>query len=80
VRKSGRITLGAGDRFMVAPELAYQYVLARVDLAQKQVRIFHDEQEVKTYDFCADTVGLWAMDDQQEIPVDDEVVKVLVDM
>jgi hypothetical protein len=33
VRKSGRITLGAGDRFMVDPELAYTYVLARADLA-----------------------------------------------
>jgi len=77
VRKSGRITLGAGDRFMVDPDLAYQYVLARVDLAQKLVRIIHDEKEVKVYDFSADTVGRWAMDEQQETPVEDEIVKVL---
>lgn len=80
VRKSGRITLGAGDRFMVDPDLAYQYVLARVDLAQKLVRITHDEQEIKTYDFSADTVGLWAMDEQQGIPVDNKIVKVLVEV
>jgi IS30 family transposase len=80
VRKSGRITLGAGDRFMVDPDLAYQYVLARVDLEQKRVRITHDEQEVKAYDFSADTIGQWAMDEQQGIPVDDEIVKVLVEV
>jgi len=80
VRKSGRITLGAGDRFMVDPNLAYQYVLARVDLAQKLVRIIHEEQEVKVYDFSADTVGQWAVEEQLEIPADDEIGKVLIEM
>jgi putative transposase len=76
VRKSGRITLGAGDRFMVDPELAYQYVLARVDLAQKVVRISHDDQVVKTYDFSPETVGAWAEDASQEQELaHDEVVK-----
>lgn len=80
VRKSGRITLGAGDRFMVDPELAYQYVLARIDLAHELVRITHDDQEVKVYDFSAETVGHWAVEEQEAIPVDDEVVKVLVEV
>lgn len=80
VRKSGRITLGAGDRFIVNPDLAYQYVLARVDLAQKLVRITHEEQEVRVYDFSLDTVGQWALDEQLEIPVDDEIVKVLIEV
>jgi len=80
VRKSGRITLGASDRFMVDPDLVYQYVLARVDLTQKLVRISHNEQETQVYDFSADTVGQWAMGEQQEIPVDDEIVKVLVEV
>ena len=80
VRKSGRISLGANDRFMVDPDLAYQYVLARVDLRQKLVRITHDEQEIKVYDFSADTIGQWAMDEQKEIPVEDEIVKVLVEV
>lgn len=65
VRKSGRITLGAGDRFMVDPELAYQYVLARVDLANKLVRITHDDNEIRVYDFSTDTVSQWANDDPQ---------------
>lgn len=64
VRKSGRITLGAGDRFMVDPELAHQYVLARVDLAKKVVTILHNDQEIRTYDFSPDTVGAWANDNQ----------------
>jgi hypothetical protein len=80
VRKSGRITLGAGGRFMVDPDLAYQYVLARVDLAQKLVRITHDEQELSVYDFSPDTVGQWAVDEQEEMPIDDEIVKVLIDV
>jgi IS30 family transposase len=78
VRKSGRITLGAGDRFMVDPELAYQYVLARVDLAEKIVRISHNDQVLKTYDFSPETVGAWAQDAHQEQElVDDEIVKEL---
>ena len=80
VRKSGRITLGASDRLMVDPDLANQYVLARVDLVQKLVRITHDEQEVKVYNFSADTIGQWAMDEQKENPVDNEIVKVLVEV
>ncbi len=81
VRKSGRITLGTGDRFMVDPELAYQYVLARVDLAEKVVRISHNGEVLKTYDFSPETVGAWAEDAQQDqMPVDDEVVKELCDV
>lgn len=80
VRKSGRITLGASDRFIVDPDLAYQYVLARVDLRQKLVRITNDEQEIKVYDFSADTIGQWAMDEQKEIPIEDEIVNVLVEV
>jgi hypothetical protein len=80
VRKSGRITLGAGDRFMVDPELAYQYVLARVDLAQKLVCVTHDQQEIKTYDFSADTVGQWALDDSQEMLSDDETGNVPINV
>ena len=77
VRKSGRITLGAGDRFMVDPNLTYQYGLARVDLAKQVVRILLNDQLLKTYDFSPDTVGAWAGDnDQEQNPVDDEVLKV----
>ena len=67
VRKSGRITLGAGDRFMVDPELVYTYVLARVDLAQKKVVISQNDTLIKTYDYSPDTVGIWANDEQDEM-------------
>jgi hypothetical protein len=70
IRKSGRITLGAKDRFMVDPDLAYTYVLARIDLADKIVVISQDDKPLKTYDFSADTVGAWAADDDD----DDELV------
>ncbi len=67
VRKSGRITLGAGDRFMVDPELVYTYVLARVDLAQKKVLISQNDTLIKTYDYSPDTVGIWANDEQDKM-------------
>ena len=80
VRKSGRITLGAGDRFMVDPDLAYQYVLARVDLNQSLVRITHDEKEIRTYDFSTDTIGQWALDNPCSDVAEDEIVNVPVYM
>lgn len=60
VRRSGRITLGAHDRFMVHPDLAHNYVLARVDVAEQQVAISHDGELIVTYDFSPDTVRAWA--------------------
>lgn len=63
IRKSGRITLGAGDRFMVDPDLAYSYVLARVDLAQQQLVISQADRTIQTYDYSPDTIGQWAADD-----------------
>ena len=66
VRKSGRITLGAGDRFMVDPELAYTYVLARVNLAERVVVISQNGKDLKSYDYSVGTVGAWADDDPDE--------------
>lgn len=71
VRKSGRITLGAKDRFMVDSDLAYTYVLARVDLFNKTVVISQDDKLLKTYDYSADTVGAWAADDEDDAVEDD---------
>lgn len=51
VRKSGRITLHADDKFDIDPELAWQYVLARVDVPTRELRIYHDGQLIKTFDF-----------------------------
>jgi len=66
VRKSGRITLGTGDRFMVDPKRAHSYVLARVDLAKHKVKILQEGKVLKTYDYSAATVGAWAGEDQEE--------------
>ena len=75
VRKSGRITLGANDRFMVDPALAWEYVLARVDLARQVVHISHQGQVIRSYDFSAQTVGAWADGNVQKIEPVGEVVK-----
>ncbi len=48
---------------MVNPELAYTYVLARVNLAQKTVAISQDDTLIMNYDYSADTVGAWAKDE-----------------
>jgi hypothetical protein len=67
VHKSGRITLGAGDRFTVDPDLAYHYVLARVDLAQRLVDISHNGKPVTTYDYSKHTIGNWAAHDRIQL-------------
>jgi transposase InsO family protein len=51
VRKSGRITLHAGDKFDIDPDLAWQYVLARVNVADKKLRVYHNEQLIKSFDY-----------------------------
>lgn len=51
VRKSGRITLHADDKFDIDPELAWQYVFARVDVSTRALHIYHDGHLIKTFDF-----------------------------
>jgi hypothetical protein len=55
---------------MIDPDLAYTYVLARVDLAQKIVVISSYDKVLRTYDYSTDTIGKWAADDD-----DDETLK-----
>ena len=52
---------------MVDPDLAYTYVVARVDLARQQVAISQhlNEKLLKIYDYSANTVGKWAADDDE---------------
>jgi putative transposase len=66
VRKSGRITLGPHDRFMVDPTLVSTYVWARADLARHLVTIAQPGHLLKTYDYSAETVGRWAYDEPDE--------------
>jgi len=51
VRKSGRITLHADDKFDIDPILCWQYVLARVDVPTRKLHVYHAEQLIKTFDF-----------------------------
>lgn len=60
VRKSGRITLGGNDRFMVDPALVGCYVAARVDIARHNVTISLAGESIVTYDYTHATVGEWA--------------------
>ena len=68
VRKSGRITLGPNDRFMIDPNLVSTYVWARVDLAQGLVAIVQHGNLLKTYDFSPATIGQWAGDGEVPSP------------
>lgn len=51
VRKSGRITLVANDKFEIGTEYQWQYVLATVNIAAKQLEIYFDERLIKSFDY-----------------------------
>lgn len=51
VRRSGRITLCANDKFEVGSELQWQYVLARVDVKAQSLTIYLQGELAKTLDY-----------------------------
>jgi IS30 family transposase len=51
VRKSGRITLCAKDKFVIDTDLQWQYVLAQVVVRSQKLKIYHQMKLVKTLDF-----------------------------
>lgn len=51
VRKSGRITLCADDKFEVDPDLRWQYVLAQVDVQAQVLRIYLQGELIKTFEY-----------------------------
>lgn len=51
VRKSGRITLFAHDKFDIDPDLKWLYVFARVDIQSQTLLVYHDGQLIKTFDY-----------------------------
>jgi hypothetical protein len=51
VRKSGRITTHAGDKFDIDPNLKWQYVLARADIKAQKLHIYHQGELIKTLDY-----------------------------
>ena len=51
VRKSGRITLYANDKFEIGAEFHWQYVLARIDVKSQSLAIYQQDELVKTIDY-----------------------------
>jgi transposase InsO family protein len=51
VRRSGRITLCANDKFEIGSEFQWQYVLARVDVKAQSLAIYVQSELVKELDY-----------------------------
>jgi IS30 family transposase len=51
VRKSGRITVSANDKFMIGEKYKWQYVMAVVDVARKRLHIFRQGKHIKSFDY-----------------------------
>lgn len=51
VRKSGRITLCAQDKFEIGQEFQWQYVLATLDVAAHRLDIFLNGERIKSFDY-----------------------------
>jgi hypothetical protein len=49
VRKSGRITVTANDKFLIGKRYKWQYVLARVDVQSKKLNIFLKDKLIKSF-------------------------------
>ena len=52
VRKSGRITLTAHDKFLVGKKYKWQYVMANVDVAQKKLHVLCQGKHIRSFDYC----------------------------
>ena len=51
VRKSGRITLTANDKFLIGKKYKWQYVMANVDVAKKKLHVFWQGKHIKSFDY-----------------------------
>jgi putative transposase len=51
VRKSGRITLTANDKFLIGKKYKWQYVLARVDVRTKRLNIYLNDKLIKAFTY-----------------------------
>ena len=51
VRKSGRITVTANDKFFIGKRYKWQYVMAVVDVAQKKLNILWQGKRIKSFDY-----------------------------
>jgi IS30 family transposase len=51
VRKSGRITLTAKDKFLIGKKYKWHYVLAVVDVARKRLDVICQGKQVRSFDY-----------------------------
>ena len=51
VRKSGRITVTANDKFLIGKKYKSQYVLANVDVAKKKLHVIRQAKHLKSFDY-----------------------------
>jgi len=51
VRKSGRITLTANDKFLIGKKYKWQYVTAIVDVATKRLHVIWPGKHLKSFDY-----------------------------
>ncbi len=51
VRKSGRITVTANDKFLIGKRYKWQYVMAVVDVAKKRLLVIWQGKQLKSFDY-----------------------------
>jgi len=51
VRKSGRITVTAKDKFLIGKTYKWQYVMANVDVAKKRLEVIWQGKHLKSFDY-----------------------------
>jgi putative transposase len=51
VRKSGRITVTANDKFLIGEKYKWQYVMAVVDVAKKRLNVIWQGKHLKSFDY-----------------------------
>jgi IS30 family transposase len=51
VRKSGRITITAKDKFLIGKKYKWQYVLANVDVATKRLHVIWQGKHIQSFDY-----------------------------
>ena len=51
VRKSGRITVTAKDKFLIGKKYKWQYVMANVDVAKKRLHVICQGKHIRSFDY-----------------------------
>jgi putative transposase len=51
VRKSGRITVTANDKFLIGKKYKWQYVMAVVDISKKRLNVIWQGKHIKSFDY-----------------------------